>query len=259
MNKIKKLFLGMLILCSLFPMSAAKVQAQRVGENLYPMSCSAFEVDRVAAANGKVYFEKTNCTANWDEAKKAMYALGEEGVIRHASSWSPSKIINMSDGVVYTYPQRDNSNVVYVQQVYDLYSGAGVPAGTKTMGVTLHREMKFNGLWTMPVNGEAKVRVNASGFDGFVNLKDVDLVPMSVIRNNQAMYLGGNDSAKYKEDPFLVYPQQQYYRVEKNGNYMDLVLHYFSGWADASAKPRAWVSAVGPAAEWMHEGDILQL
>ena len=119
----------------------------------------------------------------------------------------------MSDGVVYTYPQRDNSNVVYVQQVYDLYSGAGVPAGTKTMGVTLHREMKFNGLWTMPVNGEAKVRVNASGFDGFVNLKDVDLVPMSVIRNNQAMYLGGNDSAKYKEDPFLVYPQQQYYRV----------------------------------------------
>ena len=257
MKKVKRIFLGLTLFCSLFPITARRVQAKRVGENLYPMSCSAFEVDRALASGGKVYFEKVACTADWNTAKKTMYDLGDEGVIRHAYSWSPSKIINMTDGVVYTYPQRDNSNVVHVQQVYDLYGGAGAPSGTKTMGVTLHREMKFDGLWTIPnAEGHAKVRVNASGFDGFVDLKDIDLVPMSVIRNNQALYLGGNDSEKYREEPFLIYPQQQYYRVERNGNYVDLVLHYFSGWADASTKPRAWVSAVGPAADWMHEGDV---
>lgn len=257
MHKVKKIFLGTMMLCSLFPLSANKVQAQRVGENLYPMSCNAFEVDRVGAdSSGKIYFEKVSCTSDWNTAKKTMYDLGNAGVIRHASSWSPSKIINMSSGVVYTYPQRDNSNVAYVEQIYDLYGGQGVPFGTKKMGITFHREMFFNGLWTIPVDGHAKVRVNASGFDGFVDLKDVDLVPMSVIQNGQAMYLGGNDSERYKEDPFFIYPAQQYYRVEKNGNYMDLVLHYFSGWADASQKPRAWVSAVGPAADWMHEGDV---
>ena len=224
----------------------------------YPMQngCSAFEVDRVVGNNGQVSFEYVDCTTDWNQAKSEMYALGWAGVIRHSSSYSPSKIINMTAGVVYTYPQRDGKNTLTVDEYYDIYSSTQ-PETNKTMAITWHREMQYYYLATRNNDGTGKVYVNASGFEGFVELKDVDLIPMVVIQNGWGMYLGGN-STYDDEEPFMTYPRQQYYRVERNGNYTDLVLHYFSGWGNVNngGQVQEWTSAVGPAADWMSVGSV---
>lgn len=222
----------------------------------YPMACSLYEVDKVVSSGGNAGFEMTACTGDYSEAKRQMYALGDAGVIRSSASYSPSRIIDMSAGVVYTYPQRSGSNTVTIYQYYDL-SGS-MPAYNKTTAVTWHRELQYLGLYSVPdSDGNAQVLVDAAGFEGYVNLKNVDLIPMAVIENGWGMYLGGN-STYDGEQPFLTYAHQQYYKVEQNGNYVDLVLHYFSGWGNPSngGKVQEWTSAVGPAADWMKVGDV---
>ena len=82
------------MISSLFTIIPTQVQAKLVTD-LYPMSCNAFEVDSVGAnSGGSITFTMTKCTSDWNEAKQAMYALGDAGVIRHSSSWSPTKILN---------------------------------------------------------------------------------------------------------------------------------------------------------------------
>ena len=222
----------------------------------YPMACSLYEVDKVVSSGGNAGFEMIACTGDYSEAKRQMYALGDAGVIRSSASYSPSRIIDMSAGVVYTYPQRSGSNTVTIYQYYDL-SGS-MPAYNKTTAVTWHRELQYLGLYSVPdSDGNAQVLVDAAGFEGYVNLKNVDLIPMAVIENGWGMYLGGN-STYDGEQPFLTYAHQQYYKVEQNGNYADLVLHYFSGWGNPSngGQVQEWTSAVGPAADWMKVGDV---
>ena len=242
------------MISSLFTIIPTQVQAKLVTD-LYPMSCNAFEVDSVGAnSGGSITFTMTKCTSDWNEAKQAMYALGDAGVIRHSSSWSPTKIINMSSGIAISYPKRDNSNTLTINQYYDFYSGSE-PYDNKTMAITYQREMQFNGLYSWNGDGSGLVLVTVSGFTGYAQLRDVDLVPMVVLSHGWGMYLGGSDSEKYPQDPYGLWPKQQYYRVERNGNYTDLVLHYFYEYGrDGNATE--YTAAVGPAAEWMSIGDV---
>ena len=253
-KKLNLLAIAAGMITSLFTILPTQVQA-KLSTDLYPMSCNAFEVDSVGAdGSGNVTFTMTKCTSDWNEAKNAMYALGDAGVIRHSSSWSPTKIINMSSGIAITYPKRDNTNTLTINQYYDIYSRSE-PYDNKTMAITYQREMQFNGLYSWDGDGSGRVLVTVSGFTGYAQLRDVDLVPMVVLSNGWGMYVGGNDSANYAEDPYGLFQKQQYYRVERNGNYTDLVLHYFYEYG-RNGTATEYTAAVGPAAEWMSIGDV---
>lgn len=243
--------LALAVICSsvsVFRMQEVTVEA-REDYSLYPMACNAFEVDELEN-NGT--FKSVMCTSDYNAAVEKMNELKEGGVIRHKESYSPTKIINMYDGVVYSYPQRSKKNTAVIDQYID---------GTKyekTTYVTVHREMRYKGVASYdPASGNGKVHIVLTGFDGYIDLKNCDLVPMKAVTNNIALYLGGN-STYDGEEPFRVFAQQGYFKAEQNGNYTDLVYHCFSGWADpdGDGRPAEWTFRVGPAAEWMSEGSV---
>ena len=245
MNRIRKLLLSLAVAAaSLFAVQQGTVPAvAKTYYDLYPMSCSAYEVDYVTE-NGT--FAKVGCYNDLGAAKTAMFSVGDDGVIRHKESFSPTKIIMMTSGVVYSYPQRSKSNTgtiyQYMENIYD----------RKTTYVTVHREMAYEGTYTYNGDGTGWVRVMISGFDGYMNLKDMDLVPMRFITDYLPLYLGGN-STYDGEEPFSMHVIQGYYRVEQNGNYLDLVYYCSPGWSRDSW-PIQWKFVVGKAADWMMKG-----
>ena len=235
--------------CFSVNLSLTDAEAKTDYNELYPMSCS-FGQYEVAALNSSGGFDKKLCTSNFSAAKSEMAKYGDAGVIRHASSGSASKIINMNAGVVYSYPQRNGTNIAIIDQYVD-----GTP-NEKTTYVTVHREMRYLGLHSWNGEGDGKVHVVLTGFDGYISLSNVDLVPMAAVTNDIPMYLGGNDTTGLDEYPFLTHVQQAYYKAEKHGRYIDLVYHCFTGWGGKTTWPAEWTFAIGPAPEWMSEGSV---
>lgn len=232
------------------PFTAVSVNAYGSYDELYPMNCGAGQYE-VAVLTNSGTFDRVACTPSWEAAKNQMYSLGDAGVIRHASSGSATKIINMNNGVVYSYPQRGGKNTANINQF------SSQQANMKTTYVTVHREMRWKGLETWNGDGNGNVHVVLTGFDGYISLSDVDLVPMKAVTEDIPLYLGGNDSTGLNEYPFLTHVRQAYYQVERNGNYTDLVYHCFTGWggnAGSDGYPAEWTFAVGPAPEWMSVG-----
>ena len=235
--------------CFSVNLNLIKVRAVTSYDELYPMSCP-FGQYEVAALNSSGRFERKKCTSSYSEAVKGMALLGDAGVIRHSSSGSATKIINMNAGVVYSYPQRNGTNIAVIDQYVD-----GTP-NEKTTYVTVHREMRYLGVHSWNGNGDGKVHIVLNGFDGYISLSDVDLVPMAAVTGDIPMYLGGNDTTGLNEYPFLTHVQQAYYRPEKNGKYIDLVYHCFTGWGGPTTWPSEWTFALGPAPDWMSVGNV---
>lgn len=247
MKRIRSLLLCCAMIIGSFPIlaeSTAAVQA-KTDYSYYPMSCEAgqYETDYVADDGS---FAQKGCYSSYSEAVQAMYQLGNDGVVRHAESYSPTKVIAMTSGVVYSYPQRANSNTAVINQY------ASAIENMKSTYVTVHREMAYFGTETYNGDGTGKVHVNLTGFDGYIDLSVCDLVPMKFVTNNLPLYLGGN-STYDNEAPFYTHIYQGYYAVVQNGNYRDLVYHCFSGWSK-DTWPEEWTMTVGPAAEWMTAG-----
>lgn len=245
----KKLFKQLLALVTgmaLFPVFSQPATEVYAEDNSYGMACSAYEVD---VLNDDGTLSSQGCYNDLASAKSAMYSLGDGAMVRHSASRSASKIIMVSSGVAYSYPQRNGSNTATIEQYYETIQNE------KTTYVTVHREMQYLGTYTYdPSSGDGWVCVQLNGFTGYIRLSNIDLVPMKAVEKNIAMYLGGN-STLYDEDPFLVRVHQAYYKVEQNGNYLDLVYHCFSGWA-SDLEPQEWTFDIGPAASWMSAGSV---
>ena len=246
MKLLKKLFV-ITTLClsviSVADINTYEVQAKQSYSDLYPMQCNAFEVDTVNDNGG---FTKKGCYNSFDEAKTAMNQNGSDAVVRHSSSYSPTKIIAMVSGIAYSYPMRSGSSTTTVFQY----------GGTKSTYITKHREMRYYATESYD-NGEGDVHINISDFDGIISLKNIDLIPYKFILKNLPIYLGGNDTTEENEQPFSVRAQQSYYVVEQNGNYKELRYVAYSGWATNGNVPSKKFNAiVGPAASWMNVGDV---
>ncbi len=247
MKRTRTLLLCSAIIIGSFPIlinSTAEVQA-KTDYTYYPMSCNAGEYETDYVADDGT-FAKKGCYSNYSEAVQAMYQLGNDGVVRHSESYSPTKVIAMTSGVVYSYPQRAKSNTAIINQY--TYTTANM----KATYVTVHREMAYFGTETYNGDGTGKIHINLTGFDGYIDLTVCDLVPMKFITNSLPLYLGGN-STYDNEAPFYTHIYQGYYTVVQNGNYKDLVYHCFSGWSK-NTWPDEWTMTVGPAAEWMTVG-----
>ncbi len=246
MKLIKKLLVISTLCLSMFnvtKINTYEVKAKESYSSLYPMQCSAFEVDTVNDNGG---FTKKGCYSSFSEAKTAMAQNGNDAVVRHSSSYSPTKIIAMVSGIAYSYPMRDGYSTADVYQY----------GGTKSTYITKHREMRYYTTESYD-NGDGDVHINVSDFDGIISLKDIDLVPYKFILKNLPIYLGGNDGTDANEQPFSARIQQSYYVVEQNGNYKELRFVAYSGWAVNGDVPfKKFNAVVGPAASWMNVGDV---
>lgn len=213
----------------------------------YPMNCSTFEVDTVNDQGG---FTLIGCYNDFITAKNVMKNSGVDAVIRHGRSESPTSIIAMNSGIAISYPARSNSSTLTITQFETNV------ANQKTTYVTKHRELGYFDTTSYYGDGNGKIEIMLTGFRGFVDLNNVDLVPTKIMERNQAILLGGNDRTGANEYPFWVRVYQSHYTVVQNGAYKDLVFKAYSGWANSTTYPAEYTMVVGLAADWMKVNDV---
>lgn len=195
----------------------------------YPLTCSLLEFE-VSKINDDGTFSKVACYDDFTSAHNKMKE-NEDYVVRNNKSLSPTKIVDMNSGVVYTYPYRANSLTQKVYQGVDQNkNGTGV-----TTYLTIHYPMAYlgnenyneyygySGGW---------VHVDCHGFNGYADLEYVDFVPTKYLKNGIAITLGGNDKTTRNEQPFKVVCKPNTYEAVKNGNYTDLVFTFYRGWSE---------------------------
>lgn len=203
---------------SLISINSTKVRADEYG---YTFSCGSdqYELSYITD-DGK--FKKDSCYVSFSDAKKAMNKKGEEYVVRHSKSYSPSKIIAMVSGNAYSYPGRSGTNTM---NVYD----SDKTGHNSLTYLTNHYEMRYEDttlyLTSSAYAGQGMIKVAFDGFEGYADLEYTDLVPDKFIDNGLPIYLGGKDKTSEKEEPFYVKVLRSYYTVEKNGNYTELVFY----------------------------------
>lgn len=169
---------------------------------------------------------RLGCYNDFTQAKNEMYAHGNDAVVRHSSSKSPTK--NYCDDLRRSgqlfLPARVCRRQFAAGLRNDGYYTVSVDDNNeKTTYVTSHREMIYKGTYSYNTgNGSGRIAVNLTGFDGYTNLDQVDLIPTKFLTNNMRILLGGNNDGSPWESPFWVQPRQSYYEVVQNGNYKEL-------------------------------------
>lgn len=222
---LKKSFLTFLIsmIClSLMPfIGSFEVEAA----TYYSMGCPTgqFEVSNI---NDDGSFTTVSCHSTFSDAKKAM-KKNNDYVVRYGKSYSPTGIVAMNSGLVYSYPGRSGSSTMYIYQ----NPQAKDDSRYKSTFVSNHYEMAYvdtcnEDIYDISANGKGYVQVVLNGFEGFADLEYTDLVPSKFIEKGIAIWLGGRNVYD-NEDPFKVVVRQNYYQIEKKGNYYDLVFHFY--------------------------------
>ena len=222
MRKLFSILLITLIAIGVLPFTnSLKTEAS----SYYSYGCSASQFE-VAYINDDGSFSNVSCHGTFSEAKSAMKA-NKDYVVRFSKSYSPTLIVAMNYGLVYTYPGRGNSSTMNIYQ----NPNAKDDSRYKSTYVANHYEMTYvdtcdESVYNMASNGKGYVQVVLNGFEGFADLEYTDLVPSKYIKYEIPIWLGGRNVYE-GEDPFLVVPYQNYYMIEKNGNYYDFNFYYF--------------------------------
>lgn len=245
LSKLLKLLMALLLAISLLNIHTPIVSKVSAIDYNYPMQCDTYEVDVI---NDDGSFSSKGCYNDFETAKAKMKELGNDAVVRHGSSYSPTKIIAMTSGTAYSYPARNGANTITIGQYYPSQTNM------KTTYTTNHREMYYFDTVSYDGNGNGKVHIVITGFDGYTDLKTVDLIPTKYSEKEIAIKLGGNGIGNYYEEPFITHIYQSEYLVEQNGNYQDLVFYWYSGWSGSSTYPNANRHVIGQSASWMQLG-----
>ncbi|MCH3961885.1 MAG: glucosaminidase domain-containing protein [Solobacterium sp.] len=250
MRKIKNFILILAMIVTMVPIiehNTIAVQA-KTSYSYYSLNCgSSYEVDTINDNGG---FDYKGCYVDLSSAKSAMKSAGSDAVVRHAGSYSANQIVAMTSGFVYTSGFRSDSSTVSVY-------GYGASSSASTY-IQNYRGMYYEDTLDYDGAGDGNVLVNAFGFEGTVSMSNVDFIPMKFFVNDLPIWVAGN--AADGTDPWCVIPNSTYYKVVRNGNYLDLVYHGFndypSGGDYTHAESFTGNLAVGPAASWMSEGSI---
>lgn len=200
------------------------------------------------ATNGTITV--VNSYSTYDEAKTVMLTY-PNGIITHSASLSPSKIIAMTRGVAVSYSFRYGSlsdSGYTTQQTMTITQNATAVTNEKSTYIASHYDMQY--LCTSSYNattGNGRVYVIISGFKGYADLQQLDLVPMVYIENNLPITLGGNTFNPSYETPFvLTSPKQVQFVVSGN----ELI---FKRWSFYNGDLRNNM-AIGVKADWMVDG-----
>ena len=250
MKTIRKAFLALAVACGVFPvMQNGLIRVNAMQDlGVYPMACSAFETDTV---NDNGTFTKQGCYNDFNSAVNAMKQLGDDGVVRHGGSYSQTKIIAMNNGIAFAYPFRDATFMEYYYSSPSLSSAYGSTYSGQ------HYQMKYFDTYSYGTDGNGSAHINLNGFDGYVSLKDVDLVPIKFFQKNLPVILGGNESYySSPEQPFTIRPLLNTYVCVQNGNYKELNFSSYIGWGETETPMHLDKNTVLPAADWMTPGTV---
>ncbi len=243
----RKILLNILAVILLVPVFGIfhNVEAQYNGA--YDFHCSlTYEVSYI---NDDGSLSMKSCHSSYDEAKTALDQLNGDYVIRNRNSYSPTKIVAMKSGYVYSYPGRSGS---ITMKVYELPSFKIEEATYSYM--TNHWQMTYLETYRSYTNGTGCIKVRFNGYEGYTDLEYTDLVPSKYVERGIGIWLGGNNTYEY-EDPFYVVPEPDYYEVVKNGNYMDLKIVYHQMYPKKNtSNPVTYSSTIGPALDFMKTG-----
>lgn len=173
-------------------------------------------------------------------------------VVRHGNSNSPSKIIAMNSGFVYSYPYRRGYSTM---NLYETVNSSLVGTGATTY-VAEHYEMTYHSTYYYyESKGYGYVEVTLNGFHGYCDLEYTDLVPTKFIEKGIPITLGGGDKTGSNEQPFSVKIKQNYYYVNEKNGYRDLVFVYHRAWSKTSGGDcLEYSSTIGVAPEFMNAG-----
>lgn len=207
-------------------------------EAYYPIGCSIDEFE-VSYIQDDGNLNKVSCHSSFADAKAKMKSSSDY-VVRHANSYSPTKIIAMNSGVAYSYPARSGSITMNLYQ--NLEAKSNKRSIYKYTYITDYYEMSYYDTLveyesSIKSNGKGFIKTSINGFDGYVELEYVDLVPSKYIDKGIAIYVGGDHGGEClynKESPYYVVCKKNYYSIDRNGNYYDLVYHYYSDYIDGS-------------------------
>ena len=251
MNIIHKLLLVLTVAAGSFEITAGNTITLSAKEDAdpYPMACKAYEVDNVNSSGG---FDKVSCHNQYSSALDAMKQLGDDGVVRHISSLSPTKIIAMNSGMAFAYPFRGGSSLL----VY--YQDPSFSSAYATTYSGQHYQMKYFETVAYDGSGSGTVRINLNGFEGYAQLKNVDLVPLKFFTDGLTISLGGNETFyNTPEEPFSLIPRMNTFVCVRRGNYKELLFNSWYGWSEDGVNAVQLNRNLSlPAAEWMTEGTV---
>jgi len=243
MKRLLTIFISILLLMPLIgDFSVLKIKA----EDYYPMNCDQYEVDYI---NDDGSFGYIGSYSSLAEAKSVMKSSGNDYVVRHDSSPSPTKIVAMNSGVVYSYPGRSGTNTLNIYQnssTRNIYY--------KQTYITNHYEMRYidTERFLPNLNGGI-VEVEINGFHGYADIEFTDLVPSKYLDRGIGLYLGGNNNYN-GEQAFYVIPVRNYYEVVNNGSYVDLAFHFSRAYPEYENLPSTYTIYIGKAPSFMNAG-----
>ncbi len=207
----------------------------------YPYACSTlYSVDQ---ANSDGTLSNIYCTDKIEDAQSHMNS-SVNYVVRARDNLSPSKIVMMHGGLVYTYPMRSGKTTLNLSHWSN--------GNSATTYATKHREMLYGWTnWASGVDGQIAVSVN--GFNGYVELKEVDLIPWAWVDNGKTVTLGGHDTTSANEQPFATKIKQSHYNVYESNGQKLLSFTWSSGWS-ANGDPATYTHVLGPVSENVANG-----
>ena len=232
MKKFSRLLITLLI--ALTTVQIVPVAAKSVPDNVYPMEQKEKNYE-VALVKDDGSFQWLASYDSFSEAKEYMKQSGDDAVVRAADSVKQTKIIAMNKGIAYSC-EWENAGTVSLNSVSTSVSGY----------MSSYRQINYIDTETYTGNGHGKVRANLGGFECYVDLDVIELIPYKYIDKGIAIHLA---------DDLKVIPKEECYTVVQNGNYKDLVYTAYTIFSKTGASaPVAMNTAVGPAADWMVTG-----
>ncbi|MEA5026301.1 MAG: Ig-like domain-containing protein [Erysipelotrichaceae bacterium] len=187
--------------------------------------------------------------SSFEEAKAAMVNYSN-GIVTHAASYSPSKIIAMTRGVAVSYSFREGSSTDGMYRTMTITQYEGSVTNQKETYTASHYDMQYLGTTSYNAStGNGRVHVVISGFNGYCNLKQVDLVPMVYLENNLSFSLGGSTYVSDYEQSFTLNNLKQT-QFTVSGN--ELVFQTWSFYSMTSRNN----TAIGIKADWMVDGAV---
>ncbi len=168
-------------------------------------------------------YETIACYGTFEQANQAMDGLRttyNDMVIIHEASRSPLKIIAASRAIAASYPFRTlssgvNNILAYIYRNSNLSGENTYMARHLDMGY--ERTVSYN-----ETTGSGSAYINISGFKGYIQLLQIDIVPLIYLENGWEITLGGSTYEEHvlgktdQEQPFTLIPRMNEYRVYTN-------------------------------------------
>lgn len=249
MKILKKALAVFAAVCFVIPLvqaETAEVYAIDTGSYAIHQGC-AFDVDVVNDQGG---FDHKECASTFSGAVSAMNKYGQDAVVRHGSSKSPSKIVAMVNGIVISNPYRTGESLSYYYEKSNF-------TGSSTYSQQ-YMQSKYTGTASYNTDGTGSVGIIMNGFEGYIRLVNCDLVPVKFFTNKLPIILGDNNTS---DKEYTIYPEMNKYvcGTDQSGN-KELYFYSYWGWSESVSNPsktNAYPNRKGvslSAADWMSPG-----